>query len=426
MIGNKTLTKFILTASMAVLPFLAVAQSGPPAIPGQQAANPYAAATQTTKQAYTPQSNPYNPAGQQTSNSPPLLIDQAEAEINNQAQGNFPELNRNTSISVGALQKAWDIPRASSGQTSPGIIRYAWHPNLVMAIRTREYMVSTIHLPEWERLTNLIVGDPVVFEARQVKPNVFAIRPVNGGADTNVTAIGVSGNVYNFYIRSEGWNSEHISDFTVYVDKNSPGEGSSSVLARSSGGSNITDVISSIPAHNSGGNNFATSLFGSLTPTTNSTSNIQAPDYLRNIAFRPDALQFNMKIFAKDEESKEIAPVRVFHDGIWTYFDYGDKADYVRRPVVYMVVDGVDSMVNTRTAGPTGNVLIAEAIGDFTLRNGSKVVCVFREETVQKRSARALLSDEAAEYAEPGLENQHSTFSSAKIEEKPRGSFFER
>jgi hypothetical protein len=40
------------------------------------------------------------------------------------------------------------------------------------------------------------------------------------------------------------------------------------------------------------------------------------------------------------------------------------------------LVDGVDTMVNTRTAGLRGNILIAEAVGDFTLRNGNRIVCV--------------------------------------------------
>jgi hypothetical protein len=107
-------------------------------------------------------------------------------------------------------------------------------------------------------------------------------------------------------------------------------------------------------------------------------SRVQPPDYLRSIMFNPENLQFNMRIFARHPGDTEIAPIRAFSDGIWTYFDYGHRADTVQRPVVFRVIDGVDSMVNTRTAGPNGNLVIAEAVGNFTLRNGNKVVCVYR------------------------------------------------
>lgn len=386
------------------------AQQGPPPIPGQ------GGSTTTTTTTTAPILNS-RPTG------PPLVIDQAESEVNSLAGGKYPDLNRNTSVTVGALQRAWDIPHASSGQTSPGIIRYAWHPNLVMAVRTREFMVTTINLPEWERLTNIIIGDPVVFEARQVKPNIFAIRPTNGGADTNITAMGASGNVYNFYIRSEGWNSDNISDFTVFVDKNNQTT-ASSVGGRAQPANPITDILNG--GQQGMGDNMsppAANGYGSLGDPGNGifksngdgSSSIVAPDYIREIAFRPENLKFDMRILVSDPDSAEIAPVRVFHDGVWTYFDFGPKADSVRRPIVYLVVDGVDSMVNTRTAGPTGNILIAEAIGDFTLRNGNRVVCVMREETYARRHGQGFLGS----YEQPTDTN----FDTSKIQEVQRGTF---
>lgn len=423
-------TMGVVIAATAVAP-VAAQRSGPPPIPGQTQATPSAVSAPMT----------VNTGAPMMANSPPLLIDQAEAEIGRQGQGSYPELDRNQSDTVGSLQRAWDQPRASSGQTSPGIIRYAWQPNLVMAIRTREFMVTTINLPEWERLTNIIVGDPVVFEARQIKPNMFAIRPTNGGADTNVTAIGVSGNVYSFYVRSEGWNTENISDLTVFVDRGSNGTGvrnvgsSGSAPGSRSSVTAISDVLSDLPSvDNSYGGSLKSSLYGGgakpsatgfsvqASSATPGSSSVTPPDYLREIAFKPENLQFNMRIFAPDPQSAEIAPVRVFNDGVWTYFDFGDKADAVRRPVAFLVVDGVDSMVNTRTAGPSGNILIAEAVGDFTLRNGNRVVCIYREDSprLAKRQGSSLFSSPEPA-GSPGLGSQQA--SSSAIQEKPRGAF---
>jgi type IV secretory pathway VirB9-like protein len=289
------------------------------------------------------------------SSGPSPLAARTEQDINSQASGQFPTMTRSSTLPVGALQKKWDSPIASTGQTAPGIMRFVWRPDFVMPIRTREFMTTTIELPAWENVERIILGDTMVFEATRVKQNILVVRPSHSGADTNMTIIGTSGNIYNFYVRSEGWNSSQITDFTVYV---AAGSAAQNPLGGTMQGSpSSTD----------------TGMAGSATPS----NIITPPDYIRKIAFSPENLRFDLKIFAPTPEDIEIAPLRVFTDGIWTYFDYGDKADTVRRPVISRVVDGVDTMVNTRTAGPTGNIFIAEAIGNFTLRNGARVVCVY-------------------------------------------------
>ncbi|MGD9650147.1 MAG: TrbG/VirB9 family P-type conjugative transfer protein, partial [Dongiaceae bacterium] len=147
-----------------------------------------------------------------------LMMSGQERDIMEQSTGQYPVMERGTTASLGALQKAWDSPFAASGQATPGIVRFSWRPDYVMPLRTREFMVTTITMPAWEQIANVIVGDPVVFEARRIKNNILAIRPSHAGADTNLTVIGGSGSIYSFYIRSEGYNSDQITDITVYVD----------------------------------------------------------------------------------------------------------------------------------------------------------------------------------------------------------------
>lgn len=287
---------------------------------------------------------------------PPIVGGASDQVLNEQSQGMYPVMERSATLPLGALQQAWDLPYASSGQAAPGVMRFAWNPNFVMAIRTREFMVTTIHLPEWEQVSNIILGDPVVFEAQRVKTNILAVRPTHAGGDTNLTVVGGSGNVYSFYIRSEGWNSDQLSDLTVYVEANRP--------------------MKSGMDHSSVGEQLVTTPVNVAMGNVNTGNEFTPPEYLRQIAFRPENLQFNLKIYAPTADDAEIAPVRVFHDGIWTYFDFGNKADKILRPVLYHVVDGVDSLVNTRTVGPTNNILVAETTGSFTLRNGNRVICV--------------------------------------------------
>ncbi|MDR3438180.1 TrbG/VirB9 family P-type conjugative transfer protein [Telmatospirillum sp.] len=287
---------------------------------------------------------------------PPQLLNSTEASIDQQTRGQFPTMDRSPSLPLGTLQRSWDRPAPASGQVAPGVVHYMWHPDFVMGVRTRDFMVTTVMLPAWERANEFYVGDPVVFEAKKIRSNVIAVRSRNAGADSNLTILGASSNVYNFYLRSETWNSTQVTDLTVYVDapkSTDDGDGPTG-----SGGS----------IDSSGGSD-RSSAYGAA---------MGMPEYLRKIVFKPEDLRFDMKMFVDKESDTDIAPERVFEDGVFTYFDFGERSDSIARPVVHHLVDGVDSVVNTRTAGPHGNILIAEAVGDFTLRNGNRVVCVKR------------------------------------------------
>lgn len=289
----------------------------------------------------------------QPASVPPQLLSSTETVIDQQTRGQFPVMDRAPSLPLGTLQRSWDRPSPASGQAAPGVIHYMWHPDFVMGVRTRDFMVTTVILPNWEKANEHYVGDPVVFETKKIRANVIAIRSRNAGADSNLTILGASGNVYNFYIRSETWNSSQVSDLTVYVDAPRNVD-----EPESSGPSSIVEA----DARPADGGPYGAA--------------IGMPDYLRKVVFRPEELRFDMKMFAKRDTDAEIAPERVFEDGIFTYFDFGEQSDSISRPVVHHLVDGVDTVVNTRTVGPRGSILIAEAVGDFTLRNGNRVVCV--------------------------------------------------
>lgn len=278
-------------------------------------------------------------------------------------------MDRSPSLPLGTLQRSWDRPTAASGQTAPGVIHYMWHPDFVMSVRTRDFMVTTLLLPQWEKSNEFYVGDPVVFEAKKIRPNIIAVRSRNAGADSNLTILGATGNVYNFYIRSETWNSTQVSDLTVYVDAPRLGDDADGL-----GGSAAGGLALAVDDFRENGRSDGFPGYGAI---------VGMPDYLRRIVFRPEDLRFDMKMYARNGADADIAPERIFEDGIFTYFDFGDRSDSIARPVVHHLVDGVDTAVNTRTAGPRGSVLIAEAVGDFTLRNGNRVVCVRRAKTKQ-------------------------------------------
>jgi len=74
--------------------------------------------------------------------------------------------------------------------------------------------------------------------------------------------------------------------------------------------------------------------------------------------------------------TEDIAPIRIFDDGLFTYFEFrGKNADL---PAFYIVNSlGEEAIVNYRTRG---NYIVIERVAHkFTLRHGSDIVCVWNE-----------------------------------------------
>ena len=71
-----------------------------------------------------------------------------------------------------------------------------------------------------------------------------------------------------------------------------------------------------------------------------------------------------------------MAPIRIFDDGLFTYFQFRDKnADL---PAFYMTDDnGNEALINFRTRGDY--IVVERVAKKFTLRHGNYIVCVFNE-----------------------------------------------
>lgn len=272
------------------------------------------------------------------------------APLENMVKGDYPGMKRESNA-VGAIQRAWDN---SPGNAGVFVARYS--PDQVYKIRVREFMTTTVVLPEWESIAKAVLGDSYGFKAEQTQPHILVVRSALAGADTTLTVIGGSGRVYPFYIRAEGYNSQNVPDVAVYIkadrpaDPTHPAEASAAKSERFEKGKAAEKKEASADA-------------------ARNQTGLEDPDWLRAIPFDPSKLRFDFTMTG----NKSIAPDRVFSDGIFTYFDYGSDWDESDLPVVYRVVDGVDTPINSRSKG---KMLIAESSGAFTLRNGQRVVCI--------------------------------------------------
>lgn len=276
-----------------------------------------------------------------------------------QAAGDYGTINESYLEPAGAIQSAWNNPGVNKApnQESPGYNRIEYRPDRVIPLRLREAMNTTVRFPSDEIIEDVYVSDPVSFEAIIPRSNVVMIRVIRPGADGNVVAMGKSGNLYQFYVRGEGANTKVITDMSVDIMVTGRGNG--------------------MPAN-----------MGGLSRTASASDLKIEADWLRSIGFKPENIVHDLAIFVPEDHSAGVAPERVFRDGQFTYIDYGANADALNEwPVASLVVQGVETPVNVRTAGPNGRMLVVEGIGDIVLRNGMKIVCIKRTSNRQPQIA---------------------------------------
>ena len=174
------------------------------------------------------------------------------------------------------------------------------------------------------------------------------VEALSAGADTSLSLIGKSGNIYNFYLASESVFSDNISDQVVYVDAAMP------------------SVKNFFSTENDLKRKESVDTFEKMTKNEKKT-------WLNELKFNPTKIRHDVEM----RGSKELAPVLVFRDERFTYLDYGYDSDSRVWPVAYQVVDRVDQPVNMRKS-PDGRYMVVETINPITLRYGEKTVCLKR------------------------------------------------
>ncbi|HQS83531.1 MAG: hypothetical protein B7Y25_01285 [Alphaproteobacteria bacterium 16-39-46] len=247
-------------------------------------------------------------------------------------ENDYGALRRPDTLSLGHIQDVW-----TTAPPCAGIYKIDYQKDHVIRLKTRPFMTTTIVLPEWEEISDIFLGDDHLFIVEKKNAYMVCVLAKEEGCDTSLTLIGKSGNIYPFYVRSEGIHSSQVPDIVVYVEKKGMRE-------------RILEEVS---------------------------GRKEEADYLQTVPFSIENLTFLFEMFQKDFASQEIAPVRVYSDGIWTWLDYGNTWDKKPFPAVYQRIDGVDTPVNTRVEG---SKIIVHGLPPLTLKSGQKVICIEKME----------------------------------------------
>lgn len=308
------------------------------------------------------------------------VTDVALAQVNQQimdasaeqSQGNYTPMNLDYAgfSSLGMTQAAWLDPlqNLGEGQSRPAYSKYYWTPDLVLPVRVREGMLTMINFPEWELIEDIYLGDQNTFDGQITGPNTLLLYPKGGaqiGVDTNIIVFGRSGNRYVFYLKSEGINTERLTNAIIdieVVNADSNLQGGSGTPYAGSGG-----ISGGLKSGGSSGN-------GSISTYT---KRFQKSDWMKSIPVDPSDFKFDLEVYVPNPDDVVIAPERVWRDNIFTYIDLGKKSlNMVQRPVVSMIVERVEVPVGFRTKGQDNRLIIVEGIGDMVLRNGKRIICI--------------------------------------------------
>lgn len=274
-------------------------------------------------------------------------IDQAKRH----SEGDFTDMKR---LQVGGqVQEAWD----TAGEKD-GVFKYRTCADCVYKVRLRERMVSVIELPEGEAIKGKPdVGDPAGFSVEPRGPRRLAVKPIGFGNDTSLVVYGKSGAVYPLYLRSESFNSVNVPDLVIRIE--GAIRGGENILPSGSG------EEEALPSLGLPGMDGARTAVG---------EGQARDDFVKDYPFDPDKLRGwgEYELWGSDDTLK---PQTVFRDDHFTYIRYSASHwTDLELPTAYVVVDGLDELVNTRVRGATYIVESTRPL--IVLKSGQSYLCI--------------------------------------------------
>lgn len=194
---------------------------------------------------------------------------------------------------------------------------------------------SSIEFGKDESIVTISMGDSTAWMMNPSGNRLF-LKPIEQDATTNMTLI-TNKNIYLFELHAK--DTDDIND------------------------PNMVFIMRFIYPDES-----------SMQTVMNLKDNVPSLDIKEN----PEKYNFNYTISGPEET----APIRIFDDAEFTYFEFRDKN--AEMPAFFWVdAQGNESLINYRTRGDY--IVVERVASKFTLRHGGDVICVFNEARAMKK-----------------------------------------
>lgn len=230
---------------------------------------------------------------------------------------------------AGAL---WAAPALALLEAKPSSVdrrltSVVYNPNEVYKFTGHYGYQSVIEFGNDEEIVTVSMGDSIAWQIVPAGSRLF-LKPIEPDATTNMTVL-TSKRTYHFELHAR--NTENINDSKmVFVMR--------FIYGRNSG-LGVSNYIDKVP----------------------------------DPLVEPEKYNFDYGLTG----SEEIAPIRIFDDGEFTYFEFRDKNAEI--PAFFLVHgDGTESLINFRTRDDF--IVVEQVAAQFTLRHGEDVICVFNNQ----------------------------------------------
>lgn len=269
-----------------------------------------------------------------------------------------PALAAARALPPGPMERgAAGTPGSATDVYAPGV----WYP-----LRLRVGTATTVLLPAIEDVSpsSIVVGDRSV-RTRVIGTHTVEILPTRRVAGVALTIYGRSGNTYPFWLVDAG---KEMPDLIVTM-RDGAGRGSpSSVGGAVETVAEVGIYQPSAPGDPGYDDPMVARVLGAL------------PAPFRREIFDPASIAVPHQIYEHAAgDAAAIGPVRVVEDRGHTYFDFGPNFARRPHPTITFNPGGLRSTAHFTVNRDFPEVVIADQVGNFTMRYGGHVVCIVRK-----------------------------------------------
>jgi type IV secretion system protein VirB9 len=238
-------------------------------------------------------------------------------------------------IFVFELRPAMAVREAKPTAIDSRIRVMVYNPNDVFKYTGYYGYQASIEFADGEAVDTISMGDSTSWQIVPSGRRIF-LKPMEDNATTNMTIIT---NKHTYFFELHAQEVEDIDDPEMVFNVRFiyPDEGEESAVRHYAG-------------------------TGLVTPESDEDDNELDENYNYNYTMSGSELT---------------APIKIFDDGEFTYFQFKDKNAEV--PAFFLVdSDNSESIVNYRVSGKY--IVVERVASRFTLRHGNDIVCIFNEE----------------------------------------------